>query len=70
MPVDAEMYRELFGVEGIRAENAFFKKYSIKEEIGNCPNSETLLEIDLEIEKRYAAMEVAPYEYPVPMRQD
>ncbi|MDR1915328.1 MAG: nucleoside deaminase [Synergistaceae bacterium] len=64
MPVDLEMYRELFGVDGVRAENAFFKKYSIKEAISNCPNSEILYEIVGEIEKRYAAMKVSDFAYP------
>ncbi|MDR1471986.1 MAG: nucleoside deaminase [Synergistaceae bacterium] len=64
MPVDAEMYRELFGVDGVRSENAFFKKHSIREAITDCPNNEPLLEIMDEIEKRYAAMEVSDFAYP------
>jgi tRNA(Arg) A34 adenosine deaminase TadA len=64
MPADLRMYNEVFGTNGVRAENAFFKKYSLKEAMDDCSNSEALAEILEEIEKRYAAMVVADFEYP------
>lgn len=64
MAVDMIMYRELFGVEGVRPENAFFKKYSLKKAVAENPARERLGQIVEEIEKRYDAMNVADFEYP------
>jgi tRNA(Arg) A34 adenosine deaminase TadA len=52
-----EMYRELFGVEGIRLENAFFTKHNLKKAAAASPDREELTEITDEIEKRYAALD-------------
>ena len=64
MPVDAEMYKDLFGSAGVRAENKFFRKYSIKEAIDGLSARDKFSGILEEIEKRYAAMSVADFEYP------
>jgi tRNA(Arg) A34 adenosine deaminase TadA len=64
MPVNVEMYRELFGANGVKDENRFFKKYSLKEAIEELSSQERFVEILDEIEKRYAAMSVADFEYP------
>ena len=63
MPVDAEIYKELFGSNGMRPDNKFFKKHSIFEAIAEL-DTERFDEIMGEIKKRYAAMEVAEFEYP------
>jgi tRNA(Arg) A34 adenosine deaminase TadA len=64
MPVDAEMYKDLFGSAGTRAENKFFRKHYIKETIDGLPARDKLLGIMEEVEKRYAALSVADFEYP------
>jgi tRNA(Arg) A34 adenosine deaminase TadA len=64
MPTDNEMYKELFGTKGVRAENKFFKKYSIKEAIAELPDPERFSPVMAEIEKRYSSLEVADFEYP------
>ncbi|MDR1137282.1 MAG: nucleoside deaminase [Synergistaceae bacterium] len=64
MSVDMEMYKEIFGTKGIRAENKFFTKYSIKEAIAGLPDPEHFAPIVEEIEKRYASLNVADFEYP------
>ncbi|MDR1965220.1 MAG: hypothetical protein LBQ36_00800, partial [Synergistaceae bacterium] len=64
MPVDLEMYRELFSTGGVRKENKFFSKYSIKEAISESADPDAFHEALDEIEKRYAAMEVADFAYP------
>jgi tRNA(Arg) A34 adenosine deaminase TadA len=64
MPVDLEMYRELFGAGGVRGENKFFKKYSLKEAIEESSDPERYTETLEDIEKRYAAMKVSDFEYP------
>jgi tRNA(Arg) A34 adenosine deaminase TadA len=65
MPVDIEMYKELFGANGIHAENKFFKKYSLKEAVAELSDPERYTETLEEIEKRYSALEVADFEYPI-----
>ena len=64
MPVDMEMYHELFGVDGIRPQNKFFQKNSLKKAVATSPDSEELTPLLEEIEKRYAALEVAEFDYP------
>lgn len=64
MPVDLMMYREVFGVEGVRPENAFFKKHSLKKAAAASSEKGKLQPILDEIEKRYAALEVQDFEYP------
>jgi tRNA(Arg) A34 adenosine deaminase TadA len=64
MPTDAEMYKELFGTKGIRADNKFFRKYSIKETIAGLSDPGRFAPVLEEIEKRYTALEVADFEYP------
>ena len=63
MPVDMEMYKELFGANGVRPDNIFFKKYSILEAIEELGTDRFNEAID-EIRTRYVAMEVADFEYP------
>lgn len=64
MPVDITMFREVFGVEGVRPENTFFKKHSLKRAISTSPDRDELQEILEEIEKRYAALAVSDFDYP------
>ncbi|MDR2780348.1 MAG: nucleoside deaminase [Synergistaceae bacterium] len=64
MPADLEMYKEVFGTKGVRAENKFFRKYSIKEAIAGLPDPERFAPAMEEIEKRYAALKVADFGYP------
>jgi tRNA(Arg) A34 adenosine deaminase TadA len=64
MSVDIEMYKELFGSNGVRPDNKFFRKYSVREIISESPARDRLAEILEEIEKRYAALSVADFEYP------
>lgn len=64
MPVDLTMYREVFGVEGVRPENAFFKKHSLKKAAAGVSEKNGLQSILDEIERRYAALEVQDFEYP------
>jgi tRNA(Arg) A34 adenosine deaminase TadA len=64
MPIDLEIYRELFGTNGVKSENKFFKKHSIKEAIEESPDPDRYAQTLEEIEKRYAALEVAKFDYP------
>ena len=64
MPVDLMMYREVFGVEGVRPDNFFFKKYGLKRAVVESPEKAELQAILDEIERRYAALEVQDFEYP------
>lgn len=64
MPVDLMMYKEVFGVEGAKNINMFFRKYSIKRESENEPNAATLKEKIEELEKLYSSLEVKDFEYP------
>ena len=63
MPVDMEIYKELFGSNGVRPDNKFFKKYSITGAIAEL-DTDRFDETLGEIRKRYAAMNVADFEYP------
>ena len=63
MPVDTEMYKELFGLNGVRLDNKFFKKYSITGAIAEL-DTDRFDETLGEIWKHYAAMDVADFEYP------
>jgi tRNA(Arg) A34 adenosine deaminase TadA len=64
MPADLEMYKEVFGTKGIRADNKFFRKYSIKEAVAALPDHERFAPAMEEIEKRYTALKVVDFEYP------
>lgn len=64
MPIDLEMYHEVFGVDGVRPQNKFFEKYSLKKAVSNDPNSADLAPLLEEIEKRYAALDVSDFDYP------
>ncbi|MDR1481417.1 MAG: nucleoside deaminase [Synergistaceae bacterium] len=64
MPSADLMYRDLFGVEGIRAENPYFEKHSLKKAISAGSNHEELRKLLEEIIKRYDAMQPAPFDYP------
>lgn len=64
MPVDLMMYREIFGVEGAKEENAFFRKYSIKRESENAPNADSLKAKIREITETYASFKVKDFDYP------
>jgi len=63
MPVDDEIYKELFGSNGLRPDNKFFKKYSITEAIEDSGSDKFTETLD-EIRKRYAALNVTDFEYP------
>jgi hypothetical protein len=58
------MYKEVFGVEGAKDENLFFRKYSIKRESENESNAAILKEKIEELEKLYSSLEVKDFEYP------
>jgi tRNA(Arg) A34 adenosine deaminase TadA len=64
MPASNLMYRELFGVEHIRAENPYFEKHSLKKAVFSDSNHEELQKLLEEITKRYDAMQPAPFDYP------
>jgi tRNA(Arg) A34 adenosine deaminase TadA len=64
MPIDAEMYRDLFGSGGVRPENKFFRKYSIIEAIEELSAEDKVGEIMEDIKRRYAALAVSDFEYP------
>jgi tRNA(Arg) A34 adenosine deaminase TadA len=64
MPVDLEIYKEVFGTSGVRRDNKFFRKYSLKEAIEASSSPDYFADAIEEIERRYAAMEVADFEYP------
>lgn len=64
MPVDLMMYKEVFGVEGAKDNNFFFKKYSIKRESEKEPNSSHLREKIDEITNIYSSLEVKDFNYP------
>ena len=63
MHVDVEISRELFGTKEVRPDNKFFKKHSITEAVEKLA-PEKFTETIAEIRKRYAAMNVADFEYP------
>lgn len=64
MPVDLMMYKEIFGVDGAKDNNLFFKKYSIKRESEKEPNSSLLKEKIDEITNSYSSLEVKDFNYP------
>lgn len=64
MPVDLTMYRELFGTDGVRENNLFFKKYYLREEAAKTEKAAELSAEIKELEKSYAAMKIANFEYP------
>lgn len=64
MPVDLAMYRDIFGAEGARAENSFFRKYLLPEEAAKCPDSEGLLNEIESLNRRYRSLKVKDFRYP------
>ena len=60
----AQVYREVFGVEGTRPENAFFTKHSLKKAVATSPDKEALGELLDEIEKRYETLGVKDADNP------
>jgi tRNA(Arg) A34 adenosine deaminase TadA len=64
MPIDLEIYKELFGTNGVKNKNKFFEKHSIKEAIEESSDPDRYAQTLEEIEKRYAALEVAKFDYP------
>lgn len=66
MPVDLLMYKEIFGAEGARPQNAFFKKYDLKAEAAKEENAEQLAASISEIEALYAQIgkQVRDFDYP------
>lgn len=64
MPVDLIMYKEVFGVEGARDNNLFFKKYNIREEAQKEPDFSALKEKIDEITKIYSSLDVKDFNYP------
>ncbi|MDR3331379.1 MAG: nucleoside deaminase [Synergistaceae bacterium] len=64
MPSAGVMYRELFGVDGIRLDNLFYKKHSLRKAVAALPEEDELNGILNGIIERYYAMEVKPFEYP------
>ena len=64
MPVDLMMYREIFGAEGPRAENAFYTLRCLRDEAAKYPGRPALAALLAEIDAAYAAMRVKDFEYP------
>ncbi len=64
MPVDLLMYREIFGAEGAKNENMFFRKFSIINEAAKEPNAKQLAEQIDSISDVYSAFEVQDFDYP------
>ena len=64
MPVDLEIFRDVFGVEGVRPDNSFFVKRNLKKAAMASPDVEELDEILQEIDKRYSALQVQDFDYP------
>lgn len=64
MPVDLMMYKEVFGANGARAENAFFRKYSLRSEAAKEPDAAELEEKIGRLAEEYAALEVSDFDYP------
>ena len=64
MPVDLTMYKEVFGAEGARPDNIFFKKYSLSAEAKKEPNAAELARKIQELAADYAKLEVKDFDYP------
>ncbi|MDD4159479.1 MAG: deaminase [Synergistaceae bacterium] len=64
MPVDLIMYKEIFGAEGAKEKNLFFRKYSIKHELEKEPDPSALMEQINEIANIYSSLEVKDFNYP------
>ena len=64
MPVDLMMYREIFGADGPRAENAFYTLRCLRDEAAKYPGRPALSSLLAEIDAAYAAMRVKDFEYP------
>ena len=65
MPVDLIMYKELFGVNGLRPDNSFFRKYNIKETLASCSQYKKLEPLLHEIINRYSSLKIRDFDYPV-----
>ncbi|MDR1515029.1 MAG: nucleoside deaminase [Synergistaceae bacterium] len=50
------MYRDLFGVEGIRNDNGFYTRHSIKKQVATSPNRDELQALLDDIDRAYAAL--------------
>ena len=64
MPVDLTMYKEIYGVEGAKDNNAFFRKYNIGLEAEKEPDAEILKEKIAEITDIYSSLQVKDFTYP------
>ena len=64
MPVDLMMYREIFGADGPRAENAFYTLRCLRDEAAKYPGRPALASLLAEKIAAYAAMRVKDFEYP------
>ena len=64
MPVDLMMYREIFGADGPRAENAFYTLRCLRDEAAKYPGRPALASLLAETDAAYAAMRVRGFEYP------
>ena len=64
MPVDSKMYRDVFGVNGIRAVNSFYHKYELKREATRENNAAELAQKIKALEDEYAKLDVKDFEYP------
>lgn len=64
MPVDLTMYREVFGVDGVRPSNAFFDKKSLKSAAASDPESRRLLSLIGEIDQLYGSLQAVDFNYP------
>ncbi|MDO5562044.1 MAG: nucleoside deaminase [Synergistaceae bacterium] len=66
MPVDLLMYKEIFGVDGARNENSFFKKYDLKAEAAKEQDAEELAEKIDELVKEYAELDTLVLDFGYP----
>jgi tRNA(Arg) A34 adenosine deaminase TadA len=50
------MYRDLFGVEGIRQDNGYYARYGIKKQVATSPNRDELQSLLDDVGRRFAAL--------------
>lgn len=64
MPVDMKMYRDIFGVSGVKEVNSFYRKYELKREAAQTPEAAALAGKISHLEEEYGRLEVKDFQYP------
>ena len=64
MPVDMKMYRDIFGVSGIKEANSFYRKYELRREAAQTPEAAALAGKISHLEEEYGRLEVKDFQYP------